>query len=435
MAMMTAGRLADLYRADPDSYLEELDSLLGKTVDESGYRCIKDPIIKPRSLSVLDVGEAMMGRDGLRRLYENGPFGLRGGRARMVGEEVGGGALGPSEFQSLNAWLGTIDGLLGAELLDKYALATMLARELVMWKMGVRIQENKQIRYGFPTAPTEDLQPGQEFPAGDLTADWIRNNRMRKQGEVIAVAWEAMHFDQTDSLMDAVGGDNGVAARFAVVIDERIQRSLWGIDNTYNRLGTITNTYLDTGTSYINKYVSATTSINELVEATTCLDFAEQALLRQTDPNTGLEIAPPDDERFLIVTPFKFLTASRLAQPFGEEIRTLTDPSRMQVANPFYTGIKSFRMIRATRLMMAPLTATPPGLNLTLAQAQQRWLWGSTKKAFQYRSAKDITSYRYSITDSPALARRDVLMEMDLSEMGSCTIVEPRFMVLSGKDS
>src|SRR5262245_66641760 len=55
--------------------------------------------------------------------------------------------------------------------------------------------------------------------------------------------------------------------------------------------------------------------------------------------------------------------------------------------------------------MMAAATATPPGLGLTLAQAQERWIWGSTKRAFQYRSAKDITTYRYSISDSSRLAR------------------------------
>src|SRR5262245_32893107 len=251
----TAGRLADLYRSAPETYEDELSSLLGITTDDEGFRRVVDPIIRPRQLSIKDVGEAFLGREAMARLYERGPFGLRGGRAMTVGEEVGGGALGPSEFQSMNAWIATVDGLLGAELLEKYALATMLAREIVTWKMGVRIQENKQVRYGFPTAPSQDLQPGQEFPAGDLAADWIRNNRMRKQGEVLAVAWEAMHFDQTDSLMDAVGGDNGLAIRFAVVIDERIQRALWGCENTYNRLGTVTATYLDVGAAgpYVNK--------------------------------------------------------------------------------------------------------------------------------------------------------------------------------------
>src|SRR5262245_31317640 len=428
--IMAAGKLADLYRADPDNYESELHSLLGYSTDEEGFRCIdKGRILNPRSLSIKDLAEAFIGSAGLRRLYERGPFGLRGGRAQMVGEEVGGGALGPSEFASLNAWLATVDGLLGGELLEKYNLATMLARELIAWKMGIRIQENKQVRYGFPTEPTQDLQPGQEFPSGDLTADWIRNMRMKKQGEVLSVTWEAMHFDQTDTLLEAVGGEGGLAARFAVVIDERIQRALWGIETTYNRLGTSTATYLAGPTPYGNLLTA-----HPLTNTTQCLDEAEQRLLAQTDPNTGLEIAPPEDERFLIVTPYKYLTASRLASPFGEEMGTLSDPSRL-TTNQFYTGIRPFRMIRATRLMMASATGTPPGLGLTLAQAQERWIWGSTKRAFQYRSAKDITTYRYSITDSPHLAKRDVLMEIDWSEMGGVTCVEPRYLVLSTKDS
>ena len=417
---ITAGKLLDLYRSNPDEYLGELDNLLGKTVDESGFRCIKDPVFKPRQLSILDLAEAFVGRDTLRRLYESGPGGLRGGRAQVAAEEVGAGALGPSQYQAINAWLGTVDGILGAELLAKYNLATMIARELVTWKLNVRTQEGKLIRYGFPSAPTQDLQPGQEFPTGDLSADWVRANRMLKQGEVLSLTWEAMHFDQTDSIMEAVSGENGLAVRFAVVIDERIQRSLWGIDNTYNYKGTVTPTYGTSG-AYINKIT------NQLIDATGPIDVAEQQLLAQTDPSTGLEIAPPDDNRYLIVTPFKFLTASRLAAPFGEEMGTLSSASRLQTTQ-FYTGIRPFRAIRANRLMMA-------GLGLTLIQVQERWIWGSTKMAFEYRSAKDITTYRYSITDSPALAKRDVLMELDVSEMGSVTVREPRYVILNTKDS
>ena len=435
---ITAGKLHKLYQSDPDNYLDELDNLLGKTVDESGYRVIRDPVFKPRQLSILDLGEAFLGREGLRSLYEHGPLGMRGGQVRsrprtasegsgwggMAFEEVGGGALGPSQFQDINAWLGTVDGLLGAELMAKYELATMVARELVTWKMQVRVQENKIVRYGFPTQPTEDLQPGQEFPAGDLTHDWVRANRMRKQGEAISLTWEAMHFDQTDSIMESISGEQGLAIRFAVIIDERIQKSLWGIDNTYNRLGTITNTYLTTG-AYINQQTLA------LLENNDSIDKAEQILLAQTDPNTGLEIAPPDDDRFLIVTPAKFLTATRLAAPYGEEIGALSDTKRISnssMAKQYTATIKPYRMIRAARIMVA-------GLGITAAQANQRWLWGSTRLAFQYRSAKDITTYAYKITDSPNLARRDVLMEMDCSEFGSVTIVEPRYVVRSILDA
>src|SRR5262245_36012554 len=91
---MTAGKLLQLYRADPNNYLDELDTLLGRTVDEEGFKCIRDPVFKPRQLSILDVGEAFVGREGLRKLYAN-PFGMSGGRARTSpppewrAEEVG----------------------------------------------------------------------------------------------------------------------------------------------------------------------------------------------------------------------------------------------------------------------------------------------------------------------------------------------------------
>ena len=87
-------------------------------------------------------------------------------------------------------------------------------------------------------APNPGSAPEKKFTSFHIS-DWVRANRMRKQGEVLSVAWESMHFDQTDTLMDAVGGPNGLAVRFAVTIDERIQRAIWGIENTYNRLGTV----------------------------------------------------------------------------------------------------------------------------------------------------------------------------------------------------
>src|SRR5262245_44221131 len=149
---MTAGKLADLWRSDAASYEDELESLLGVSTDEDGYHCIREQVLKPRPLSIKEIGEALLGADAGRHDYERGPASL----ARIATEEAGSGALGPSQFQPINAWLGTVDGLLGAEMMEKYALATMLARELVTWKMGVRIQENKITRYGFPSAPTQD---------------------------------------------------------------------------------------------------------------------------------------------------------------------------------------------------------------------------------------------------------------------------------------
>jgi hypothetical protein len=420
---ITPGRLLQRFRQDPATYEDELRTLLGFSVNERGYRCIKDPILRPRNVSILDVGEAFVGRDGLRHIYEH-PYGLRGGHALTqppadwAFEEVGGGALGPSQFAGLNGWLATVDGLLGAELLEQYVPAVQVARELVDWRLDVRVQENKLIRYTAPTEPTEDLLPSQEFPAGDLGSDWVRANRMRKQGMALDIAWEAAHFDQTDSLLDAA---EGIADRLALIVNRRVEMAVWGCENTHNRQGTITNTYRTSG-SYINMIA------NEFTGTTAALDVAEQQLKQQKDPVTGLPIGVPAGPRDLIVTPAKALSAFYTANPVGTlSLGSFTDPEQRQVNN-FYTAI---RVPEASQFAVDLMVKY---LALTATQAGNRWIWGNTKKAFQYRSAKDITTYRFTIADTPTLARRDVLMELDCSEMGSVTTLEPRFVILNHKD-
>jgi hypothetical protein len=416
---VTAGRLADLWRQDPEGYPAEVDTLLGFGKDEHGFACIKkDPILRPRQLSILDIGEAFCGRRVLDRLYNRRP-GVRGGDVRLAGEAAGDGALGPDQFSSINAWLGTTAGLLGAELLERYTYALQIARELVTWKTGIRIQENKLTRYSIPTtAPTEGIQPGQEFPSGDLTGEFVRAARMVKQAESIGVTWEAAHFDQTDDLIDAAGQ---LAERFAIIIEERVLKGIFGIVNTYKYNDVPGNTYLtlaDAG-QYVNKIT------NELTTEAKSLDLAEQTLLDMKDPATGLEIDIRGD-RYIVSAPFKALTAARLAKMTALEVGALSDPDRYMVS-PTITGLKPVVSQRIVRLLKAT--------GLTDAQAKERWVYGDTHRAFQYRSAKDITTYRFTIADSPQLARRDLLMELDVSEMGAVTIVEPRACVLNIKDT
>jgi hypothetical protein len=415
-------KLVRTWRTDPDNYEQELEGLLGVITDENGYRCIRDPVIRPRRVSILDCAEAFIGREGLRAISGR-PYGMRGGRARLVpeadwrAEDAGGGAIGPSHFGAMSAWLATTAGLFGAELLDQYNVIINPARQLVDWKMDVRVQEPMIARYGMPSAPAEDLQPSQEFPSGDLGSDWIRAARMRKQGEALPIAWEAAHFDWTDTIL---GAAEQLAQRLAITVDERIERGLWGVENTYNRQGTVGNTYRSSGT-FINIVPG-----NQLVN-TLNLDKAEQALLSQKDPITGLEIEPVSPQRILITNPAYRMTAERLANPLGVSSGALSSPEQIHVSG-FYMTFQVYTSKRAVRI----LTSAWPGYTpLTVPVATDRWLWGDPKMAFQYRSAKDVTTHRFDITDSPSLARRDVLMELDASEMGSLTIREPRAMTLN----
>ncbi len=435
---MTAGRLVDHWRNNPDfvhnqyAWEDELHAMLGHDIDDDGFKFINKEkrLFNQKQLSILDVGEAFCGRETLRTLWDK-PYGMRGGHANTslpVGEEVGGGALGPSQFSTINAWLGTTDGLLGGELLERFTYAIQMAREIVKWDMDVRIQENKEIRYSMPTTPgEEDLQPAEEFPSGDMKGEFIRHARMAKMGRALSVAWEASHFDQTQSLMEAAGM---LADRFGITIDERVLRAVFGIGNaanSYKYNDVNTNTYQTVGT-YVNKIT------NQLTTEAASLDVAEQQLLLQTDPATGLEI-DVRDERFLITTPFQRLTAHRLQNPISGSLQvgSLTDPDRYN-ASIYIDKLKVHWSQRLVRLLTTS-RPTDGYTALTAAQAKYRWVYGDTRRAFKYRSAKDITTYRYTITEAPQLARRDLLMEIDVSEMGAVSVIEPRYCVLNIKDS
>lgn len=420
---MTAGDLVDLYEADPDNYYDELDARLGVTHDERGFKTIKSPLLNRRSLSFLDIGEAFCGKHVLRTLHER-PYGMRGGRARTrlaAGEEVGAGALGPSQFQAINAWLGTTAGLLGAELLARYEEAARIAREIVTWELNVRTQDVKLPRYSRPTLPTEDLLPKQEFPSGNLGAEFVRANRLSKQGESLAVTWEASHFDQTGDLMEAAGQlSDGIGHN----VENKVMRGVFGIENTYEYNGTRTDTYRTTG-SYVNKIT------NQLVDEDS-IDVAEQQLLAQTDPGTGRPMMFRGP-RNIITSQALALTAQRISRMTSVEVGALSDASRF-ITSPTITGLNPY----ISQFIQPLLTTSDVRFSytaITLAQAKQRWVYGDTKGAFKYRSAKDLTTYQFTITDDPALARKDVLMEMDVSEMGSLSVIETRRAILNIKDS
>ncbi len=427
---ITAGQLANKYnamvKANPklpgrvvaEQYANEIRSELGYDVDDDGYKIInkKKQVFHQKQISILDLGEAICGRETLRKLYDNGP--------RVVSEEVGGGALGPSQFAAINAWLGATDGLLGAELMEHYTYAIEMARVIVKWEMDVRFQENKRIRYSIPqNAPTDDLEPGQELPSGDLRGEFVRHRRMEKQGESLGVTWEASHFDQTQSLMEAAGM---MGTRFGITIDERVLRAVFGIGlkaNSYKYNDVNTNTYLLAG-AYVNQLNNA------LLTEAKSLDTAEQLLLKQTDPATGLEI-DVRKERYIITVPALRLTAFRLQNPISGSLQvgSLTADDRYNTLN-YITDLKVHWSQRLPRLL-STANGADYAAPLSLAQANTRWVYGDTQRAFVYRSAKDITTYRYSIAEAPQLAKRDVLMEIDVTEMGAVSVIEPRFCVLN----
>lgn len=419
------GKLADLYKqVGPHEYSRILyKDLLGISTDDRGQLCIKDQKLTPGTIGIKELGEAFLGGPEFRRITQR-PNGMRGGLAVMeVGED--GGAMVPSQFSNINAWLGTVGGLIDARVLAAYTNQAFIGTELVSLETDARTQEQKRVRYSPPTNdPDEDLLPGQEIPAGNITEEWVKDNKMVKNGQRIVITRETAHFDQTQTVLTSA---DGVGYQLGERRELRILRPILGIENTYEYKGTASNTYLAAG-SYVNEITNEFASPFE-----SAIDLAEQQLLAQTNPATGKPI-DVSGERFLITTPFYGLAAQRVARATQYEIGARSASGEVMVTSPTITGLKPRVSQRAFNLMTA--TSTKYGWTaLTSTQANKRWIYGDTKKAFLLREAFPLTTDRFTMTDTADLRRRGVMLEVIADEMSSVTCLEPRYVIRNKKDA
>jgi hypothetical protein len=429
---ITVGGLLSLYESlgDVHQYLDALDTLLGVRTAPSGREYRDRPKINPTDYSFTDLCEAFCGRRYLQTLKQ-APYGLRGGRAvtnptaEQARENIGGGSLGPSQFMNINAFSGTVGGLLGASYMDGYNSANFIGDRITSLKTNIRGQNQKRVRYSPATNKPTVLKPGQEIPRSNIEEDWIRDTAMVRRGESVALTREAVHFDWTDGLVESAK-DNGY--QFREDREERQLKAVFGVVNFHERKGVASNTYLaaaDAG-AFVNKITNAL--VDEI-----SLDNAFQTLANMTDPITGKKIDVTGDQLFLISTAYKRGTASRLARStqhrFGDGAAA-TDAVYVP-KDP----ILEFTHEWTTRAVDLMTPAAPGGLGLTQAQAQERWVYGNTRKAFQTIEAWPFITQTFTIGEDASLMRYGIFVEVIGEEYSEVTVIEPRYALLCIKDA
>src|SRR4051812_12299983 len=106
---ITAGSLAKRMRAVPFKVFDrELDVLCGIKTKPNGARTLDrehEPVLTAESHSWCDIGEAVVGRDTMRKIRDLRFGTLKGGRWQgPAAEAAGEGAMGPSQFAAINYW-------------------------------------------------------------------------------------------------------------------------------------------------------------------------------------------------------------------------------------------------------------------------------------------------------------------------------------------
>lgn len=430
--MLKPGKLVKLYQdkvrcgEGVKGYLAELKQMLGYHTTPYGAAIGQNAAFSPREFSLVEVAEAFLGTDVHRTAKHEleRDSGFSYGIAMESGGAVTGGQLSP-----VNAMLGTTMGLLNAEMLQGYQNGLTIGRSLVKWVSPVNAEEVKIWQYTQPTVIFDDLQEGQERPSGSFTAEWVRAAKMKEQGQTLQVSWRAVHYAaNSQATLDAASNLGG---RAAWVIEDRILAVVFGLEGSY-KYGVATagdteteyQTYILSGGPYAN-YQS-----NELVGEAS-LDAANVLLRAMRDPSTGLPIKLSATKN-LVVSSYYERLATQLSRFQQVIIGRDSDQERMLVGQTTALGINPMVSERMEDLHVAKKFQ---GVQKTLTQARKRWIYGDTQQAFQYRQSRDFTQKTSTEAENPYLRRFGLIAETTYDECGSCSVTQPRAVVLNHDDS
>lgn len=386
---------------------------LGLSRKANGQPTVKPGHLSHQEFSLQEVAFTFLGHGFRDRLREVGPV----TRLREAG-----GYVTPSTFSDINAFTDVVGGLLERAVLEGYEQPDYIGKMLVRMYDNVRVNGGKMVRYANDNLPVEDDLPwGDPYPNTGLRPDFIEIPDNKRKGKVLQVTEAVFLYDHTDSVMDAASNHGLGVARD---IEIEIADTVLGIVNTYNRKGSASNTYLTSAGASPNDYVNAVQS-HDLVNATD-LDEARQTLAGNTDPDTGYSIIVNKPQSRLLVMRGRAFTARTLVTAGTIERRTASEAEIAVGPNPFAPT----EVIEANEEWVRRLVDIS---GLSAANAGARWKYGNFQKAFGWRSVVPFESR--TLPAGVEEARRDIVLTQLTREVGTCFVIEPRYVYKGGADA
>jgi hypothetical protein len=369
------------------------------SASEKIIKLFKEGKIKSSDLSILDIAEATLGKNGMNA--------MRNADEDMVFATVK-EATSPVSLRSFTniTQLLVQEGVVTAYTAPEF-IGSQLVTEETSREDNVQIPGLKPIDDDMLVVPE-----GEEFPSVKFGEDYISTPKSQKRGGKIGVTREMIFFDRTGQVNELA---SSLGNRLGTNKEKRILRVVLGLDNSFSRNGTARNTYVASADPRINKIAS-----NALVDWTD-LDAVNNLFLGMTDDRTvGEPIQVTPDT--LLVSPFKMWTARQIIN--ATEIRNTTGSTIQTLsANPVSGAVKNV----LTSQWLDWLLVKEGGVSA--ANAKDYWHFGQPKKAFAYRTLFPLT-VRQAQNDQEEF-ERDVMLRYRADERGVAYIKAPWYMVQS----
>lgn len=353
--------------------------------------------ISPDEFSIREISEALLGQE-----FVDGLHNIKTASETMHELSEALSPVGPSTFSNINAWLGTVSGLVEQRIMAGYDMPDMIGRDVVEI-VPTRVNSQKIITIANVKFPARPTMPGEEIPSVGMNERWIVRQELIKYAQKLALAKETVVFDLTGELLaqaESLGKTLRLAQEFYIAATVQGVNLTATASVTPDRVNGYTgNTYLyngNFGDGFNATYQTSAGSgasakynyVNQATGKTSITDWKDTQAIRgalslMTEYETGFRINATLDE--MVVSPF-FKDAAEYAVhntqvfPITPGYATSGNPTGTYAPNsPLNNSIQ----IRSNAIWEQALVSS----GVSQANAQNYVTSGNFKKAFAFYEA------------------------------------------------
>jgi len=361
------------------------------------------------SFSIRDLGIAHLGYHAVESLMEANANDFR------VFEAGGAsGAITPGSIPNVSAFLGSVQGLLDAALLEGYESPEFVIDSLIP-VMPSKTKIKKLLGLGAIGDKSIRRNPGDPHAVAQFADRVVTTQETWNDALSMHVTHEAVYYDQTGEVLNQA---NKIGQSLALRKELDGFGLLAGVTNPYNYNGSAYNTYLTSG-NWINDVA------NELNDWTD-VNVVNAMFSRMTDQETGNRIAISWDT--VLCSPTKALTAKYIQSATQVETRTASGTEVRSGGN-----LGDTKKIVSSPYLDQVLTSAVAagGLALSQSNADQYWWALKTAKGMSAFVRPENWPFRVqrSRPDDHFAHNHKVILSVYADQMHSFDVQEPRAVI------
>jgi hypothetical protein len=397
------------------AFVAELRKRLGLYEDEYGTPRLNESqaTMSSRSFCIKGLAESLIGPDWADQIRQSNASAFR------VFEAGGVGAITPANLPNVSAYLGSVIGLLDAQILKGYSMPEFIADQLVPTRPS-KTRVSRYIGAGWMGDVALNRNPGEPYPEAQIEERFVTTQETQQYALKGSVTFEAIFFEQTQQVLDQM---NMIGKWLGLKRERSAFRLIAGVTNPYSYRGTSYNTWLTSG-NWINHLTGV------LLRDWTSINVVNSYFSRMKDQETGTRIAVDWDT--VLCSPSKTMTAQYIQA--ATEVESVTQSGQV-VSHAKRLG-DSKKILSSTFLdeILTNATTDPVNPGLALAQSVADDYWWALRTAgddpaFIRTENWPITIQRASPNDY-AMLNQKLVLAVFADYMDSVDVREPRYGIM-----